>query len=374
MLDARTFDLVNATAKYCRNDSRPFGGIQLILCGDFYQLPPVGLGRGGVRFCFHSESWRESIDEAVVLTKVFRQNNMEFVSLLNEFRLGQVSQHNLQILQQKVLDTAAKPLRNKDVKPTRLFPLNKDVDRINQGEMEKLKTKPRHYRAVDTAQSQTFLRLLQNLRAPVDLVLKKNAQVILLKNLDVAGGLVNGSTGIIRGFEGSEHWEKWGKLPIVEFRNPDGEPVGQRMIVPDKWSCFMGDIIVAEREQIPLQLSWALSIHKSQGLTIPNLEVSLGNNVFDYGQAYVALSRATNLETLRVKEFVPHVVRAHPEIHAFYSNLKSTDSLKQSQMMGEPNNTKENAAPNQSTGWMTKKRKPSSTIFGSIFNMLKPGL
>lgn len=348
MLPAELFDKLDIIGRRVRNNTNPFGGLQLILCGDFYQLPPVGLGRG-VSFCFESRAWKEIFgkrpDCMIVLEKVFRQkDDTTFLNLLHELRVGHISQHTFNILTRKVqeatqLEVQSGGIRQKDkIEPTKLFSTNNDVDAYNSRELQFLLLQAEEgtgassaednesytYTAVDEGRDPYLTQLRNGTKAPVQLTLRRGAQVMLLKNLDTESGLVNGARGIVTGFERAGNKSNFHRfLPIVTFYVALGGQARREetiTLVPETWDVKVGSNVEATRLQIPLILAWAISIHKSQGMTIPLLEVSF-NRMFEYGQAYVALSRATSLEGLTLRSFQANCVKAHPTVKAFYEHM-----------------------------------------------------
>lgn len=249
MIDADTFDTLNAIARAVKKNEQPFGGIQVILSGDFLQLPPVTKFRQEKkRFCFQSKMWTESIHLTVQLTQVKRQSDAVFIEMLEEIRFGRCSDKTAQILERN----KAKDLSNQDILPTRLCTHKDDVELINKKELEALKSPEQRYKAID---SNTFAtKLLEKLcPAKDELVLKLNAQVMLIKNLDVGNSLVNGARGCVVAFSDSN-------LPVVKFLNGS-----QLTIKYESWSFRLSaDGPMVTRKQLPLQLAWAISIHKSQ--------------------------------------------------------------------------------------------------------------
>lgn len=192
----------------------------------------------------------------------------------------------------------------------RAVPFRASVEDINMRRLEALGGESRTFEAADEADSPVFARLLDQVNAPQRLVLRVGAQVILLKNLDFERELVNGSLGVVVGF-GSRH------LPVVRFRN--GEEV---TVDHAEWAFELGGKKVASRVQIPLSLAWALSIHKSQGMTLTDVEMSI-ERVFAEGQAYVALSRVTSLAGLRIVGRLPPPasMRPNPRVVEFYKTF-----------------------------------------------------
>lgn len=188
MLEADLFDKLEAIARTIRNRDEPFGAIQLVLCGDFFQLPPVGLSgkKGGqqmhpAHFCFESQSWKMCISESIVLDQIFRQKDQRFVNILNEIRKGQVSPESEAALKSAGKEVAELRRSNSDIKPTLLYALNKDVDRINEQELQKCKGEERAFISKDSGQPNFIEQLKRNCNAPERLKLRVGAQVILLQ-------------------------------------------------------------------------------------------------------------------------------------------------------------------------------------------------
>uniref|UniRef100_A0A6B2L2G7 ATP-dependent DNA helicase n=1 Tax=Arcella intermedia TaxID=1963864 RepID=A0A6B2L2G7_9EUKA len=289
MIEPDFFDLLEHIGQKVRNSKRtkalsdlPFGGIQVILCGDFFQLPPVK----SVKYLFQAKCWKKVINFSTELRTVFRQKDAEFVKLLNEVRRGILSKEGLEMLK----SCQGRKFNTEDgIEPTVLYPTKHNVDQENSQQLEKLEGVTMLFKARDTSPYQNNFtdQLKKNCSAKDDLKLKIGAQVILLKNISQEKELVNGARGTIINFVNDE---KTGlDVPLVKFIN------GTYLIRPEKWAITVGKVEVAAREQIPLDLAWAMSIHKSQGMTIDRLKVSI-DKVFASGQAYVALSRATSLE------------------------------------------------------------------------------
>ncbi|XP_049848242.1 ATP-dependent DNA helicase PIF1-like [Schistocerca gregaria] len=328
MMSGELFDKLEHIARIVRNSSQPFGGIQVVLCGDFFQLPPISSNFQDqspkkVSFCFQSEAWSRVIHHTICLTTVFRQfGDAEFIALLNEVRIGKVSDNSYAKLR-----ACQNTTWNDSIEPTRLYPLKFQVEKENTLHLDKLSGKPVTFKSKDTtkyAQSNYLKALNDSCAAPAELVLKIGAQVILLKNL-VEGELVNGSRGVVLGFrpqtEGADKKLLSTFYPIVEFENHK-----TKLIVPDRFSIKVGNEEVATREQVPLTLAWALSIHKAQGMTLSRVEISL-KSIFEYGQAYVALSRVTCMAGLKILDsFSRDVFRSHPAAIEFYNSLQPPTS------------------------------------------------
>ncbi|XP_052521751.1 ATP-dependent DNA helicase PIF1 [Tympanuchus pallidicinctus] len=306
MVDGKFFDKLEAVARAVRKRDEPFGGIQLIICGDFLQLPPVCKANEETTFCFQAKSWRKCIHVNMELTEVRRQTDKTFISLLSAVRLGRCTEEVISLLTQ----TATNRSERDGILATRLCTHNDDVELTNERRLRQLSGDLHAFEALD---SDPMLVKLIDTQCPVGgrVELKVGAQVMLAKNLDVSQGLVNGARGIVVGFETEQKG-----LPKVRFLCGV-----TRVIKLARWLFKGPSGIHLSRQQLPLKLAWAISIHKSQGMSLDSVEISL-SRVFESGQAYVALSRARSLAGLRVLDFDPKVVRADPTVLQFYRQLK----------------------------------------------------
>ncbi|XP_032457604.1 ATP-dependent DNA helicase PIF1 [Nasonia vitripennis] len=303
MVDGDFFDKIETIARFVRNSEKPFGGIQLILCGDFFQLPPVSSKTEQAKFCFQSDAWAKCVQLNFELKTVHRQTDPKFINILNRLRIGQVTDEITEILK----NTSRQKIETEGILATRLCSHVNEANEINESQLNKLSGISKVYAAQDSDQSMTKA-LDQQLPVPNKLVLKVGAQVMLLKNLSISGGLVNGARGVVVKFEDD--------MPVVHFRT--GANYKAKM---EKWSIKTAGGAIIYRKQLPLKLAWAFSIHKSQGLTLDCVEMSLAR-VFDAGQAYVALSRAQSLQTLRVLDFSAQQVWANKEVLNFYRRFR----------------------------------------------------
>ncbi|XP_053610847.1 ATP-dependent DNA helicase PIF1 [Plodia interpunctella] len=303
MVDGTFFEKLEAVARHVRRNEKPFGGIQLILCGDFLQLPPVvEKGKSGKRFCFQTQCWEKCIDLCFELKEVHRQTDKEFISILNSIRIGRVTKE----ISEKLLGTARQKIESDGILATRLCSLTNDSKMINDSKLENLKGEEKVFSSQDSENSTKILDM-QTI-APSKLVLKVGAQVMLLKNINVNAGLVNGARGVVVRFEEG--------LPVVRFKNKK-----EYMARAERWFVKNSNGSLLCRRQVPLNLAWAFSIHKSQGLTLDCVEMSL-SKIFEAGQAYVALSRAQSLDTLRVLDFDSRHVWADPNVLEFYQKFR----------------------------------------------------
>ena len=302
-----------------RNPQGKFGGLQIVFAGDFCQLPPVQKEGTDMQFVFQCPSWAELIDETHNLMQIVRQSDPVFQRLLTEARMGALSAESLTVLESRMnLDWG-----ENEIRPTLLFSRNSEVDKINRINMEALEGERHFYEPKTVVMEKNSARFTSitdpdvqrglaklDTDAPYDskLELCIGAQVMLITNLDQEGGLVNGSRGVVTGFTG-------GGLPMVRFLTFT-EPV-----IIDRANWWLAEPDNIGRSQIPLKVAYALTIHKSQGSTLDSALVDIGSNTFEFGQAYVALSRCRSLEGLHVWKLDPRKIVCHPAVRAFYEGL-----------------------------------------------------
>ncbi|XP_017097876.2 ATP-dependent DNA helicase PIF1 [Drosophila bipectinata] len=311
MVDGQFFEKIEAVARHIRRNDRPFGGIQLILCGDFLQLPPVVKSEFGStpnsapqqRFCFQSSAWETCIQNVYELKQVHRQSDPEFVKILNHLRIGHVNES----ITTRLAATSKQKIEGNGILATQLCSHTNDANSINESKLENLGGDKVLFKADDSDPSMSK-QLDQQIQAPSQLFLKVNAQVMLLKNINISNGLVNGARGVVVRMDKD--------LPVVRFKNNQ-----EYICKHEKWIIKTPTGGLITRRQVPLKLAWAFSIHKSQGLTLDCVEMSL-SKVFEAGQAYVALSRAKSLQSIRILDFDPKQVWANPQVLQFYKGFR----------------------------------------------------
>ncbi|XP_070195917.1 ATP-dependent DNA helicase PIF1-like [Littorina saxatilis] len=304
MVDGDFFKKLEAVAGVIRKSDQPFGGIQLIVCGDFLQLPPVSRDRTA-RFCFQTSAWHRCIQMTMELKEVRRQSDTHFIRVLQAIRLGSCPQMVIDTL----VNTVDNNIEREGVLATKLCTHKEDVSVINSSKLSALEGEMKTF--IGTDSDSVYADNLDKLcPASGKLNLKLGAQVLLCKNLDVGRGLVNGARGIITGFDSTNEG-----FPVVRFVCGVIE-----VIKPVRWVFKISGGAMLARKQVPLKLAWAISIHKSQGMTLDCVEISL-TKVFECGQSYVALSRAKSLEGLRVLGFSPNCIRANSDVLRFYQKL-----------------------------------------------------
>ena len=286
MLHAKQLNLVNQVLKYFKESDEAFGGIQVIVAGDFFQLPPVGKNdeRNRDKFCFMSDAWVEAKFRVCYLTEQHRQGNDYLNDILNAIRSQSITDEHLQALEQTNQQNIGETF-------TRLYTHNMDVDAINFKHLNAIESDGRQFDAVCDGNDKLIETLKSSVRAPENLTLKKNAKVMFVKN-NFDMGYINGSLGEVVGFgEDDDH----GILPKVKLT--DGTVL---VVEPETWSVDNdAGKTIASFQQIPLRLAWAITIHKSQGMTLEAAEINL-SHTFEKGQGYVAISRLKALNGLKL--------------------------------------------------------------------------
>ena len=305
MISEELFDKISEYLCIIRKDKRPFGGIQLVLTGDFFQLPPVNGD-----YCFHSKTWKDLNPRIVELVDQIRQDgDEEFQKILTEARWGNISNKSLYRL------ATLPPANFGEVVPTILYSKNINVDAINEREYLKLLQSGAQERIYKTTYSENrhTKTWAEALKIPEKVALCIGAQVMLTVNLSVEEGFANGSRGIIT--------ELREEGPVVLFKN------GEQILL-EYWIYTDEDEDVWA-SAIPLKLAYALTIHKSQSMTLDALSTDLGPSIFEYGQAYVALSRVRDLKSLKILNILKSSFQAHEDVIKFYTeNLEKNDDLK----------------------------------------------
>ena len=281
MLHDFRLDMVDMACRLVREKPDvPFGGIQIIMSGDFFQLPPINRGdsRAG-RFVVYSNVWQQMMPTICYLDEQHRQDDEDLSSILNAMRSGDVRRHHAEML----LERGDAELPEGDI--TELHTTNIDVDRINQAKLDELQSDEYTYSQSTTGSANYVENLQRSVLAPAELKLKEGAFVMAVKN-SADRKYANGSLGVVTGFDVLTSY------PIVKFFN--GKVIDMS---PDSWELRDGDKKRASITQIPLRLAWAITVHKSQGMTLDAARIDL-SRAFVEGMGYVALSRVKNLQNL----------------------------------------------------------------------------
>lgn len=324
MLSLKLFIILDLIAKRVKQKrDQPFGGMHIIFSGDFYQLPPVGNENDpdSFKFCFETPLWDELFPKKnqIILQTIFRQTDEKYAKILNRLRIGEITKTGIEELQKCV----NKKFEDND-NPTILMPLRKYADIINNKEYNKLDNTSEHIyevKSVETIDKQNThsiwpddekLHELQSLTNSImvdkRITLRLGSVVMCVVNL--SSTIYNGSKGIVVGFKDDN--------PLVKFNEIT------MLITPYVWQS--DKIPILGIKQLPLIHAWAITIHKSQGMTLDKVYIDLGNDIFESGQTYVALSRVKTLEGLFLKNLDISKITINKKVKMFYTNLEENHS------------------------------------------------
>jgi len=305
MLSANVLSMVDEVVREVRHTpDRAFGGLQVVLVGDFFQLPPVS--RTKVEFAFESPVWGKLNPLVCYLTEQHRQDDGQFLSVLGAIRAGDWDHTHVSLItaREAEYDSIEEGV-------PQLFTHNADVDRINSEQLAKLPGTQKTFAMSASGSAALAEALKRGCLSPETLVLKEGAVVMATKN-NPAAGYANGTLGIVIGFErGTGH-------PIVETR--DGREL---TIAPAEWAVEEGGKVKAKLTQIPLKLAWAITIHKSQGQSLDAAAMDLSRS-FEYGQGYVALSRVRSLSGVHLLGWSENALMVHPQVAALDKELRAS--------------------------------------------------
>ena len=298
MLHKHQLDMVDEIARYILERDQAFGGIQVVLCGDFFQLPPISSvsSIAEKQFAFEGSAWREGNFQVCYLHEQHRQSNDPLLTVLKDIRSGTAGE------QTKIpLRTRYKKEPQGSTKATKLYSRNINVDAINERELASIQSEEKIFRMATEGFESVVEGLKKNCFALEKLRLKIGAEVMFIKN-DTLARYVNGTRGVVVGFDKREGW------PIV--KTYDSEII---IACPEEWKYEDNGIVRATIRQVPLRLAWAITIHKSQGMTLDTVEIDLGD-AFEPGMGYVALSRVRSLNGLKLMNLNEMALKVHPKI------------------------------------------------------------
>ncbi len=308
MLSANVLSMVDEVARTVRHEpERAFGGMQVVLVGDFFQLPPVS--RSAVQFAFESPSWTKLNPIVCYLTEQHRQEDASFLSILGAIRAGEWDHTHVSAITAREAE-----YDSLEEGVPQLFTHNADVDRINAQELAKLPGAPKTFSMSQAGSAALAEALKRGCLSPETLVLKEGAVVMATKN-NPAAGYANGTLGIVIGFERGTGY------PIIETRN------GRELtIAPADWAVEEGGKVKAKLSQVPLKLAWAITVHKSQGQSLDAAAMDLSRS-FEYGQGYVALSRVRTLAGVHLLGWSENALMVHPQVLALDKQMRVSSEL-----------------------------------------------
>ena len=304
MLHHFRLDLVEQVARFFKRNNKPFGGMQVILCGDFFQLPPISRkGEEPAQFAYHAPSWKNLDLKICYLEEQHRQSDSEYLEVLNAIRDNTVSEPILDRLRGRYMK---KPVG--ETEPTKLYTHNVDVDGENERELDKLPGEVFEYEMASKGKENIIATIKKGCLAPEMLRLKVGARVMMVKN-SFEDKYANGTLGVVA--------ECSGYGITVKL-------TGGRMITvkPATWKIEEDGKVKAEIAQYPLRLAWAITVHKSQGMSLDAAEVDL-SQAFEKGMGYVALSRVRTLGGLSLKGMNKTALMVDEEVLAFDEHFRT---------------------------------------------------
>lgn len=302
MISAQLLDLINTVAMHLRENTRPFGGMQVVFCGDFFQLPPISRDNTA-RFAFEASAWHQANPMICYLEANYRQQEDELVTILNAIRANKVTTQHHDLLKERM-----EVLIDDTYRPTKLFTHNADVDKMNLLHLQQIEDDVKTFKMDGVGDKRMVETIKRGCLAPEELHLKIGAIVMFVKN-GFAQGYVNGTLGEVIDYSDEG-------FPIVQLA--DGKEI---TAFPDSWSVKDGEELIAEIMQVPLRLAWAITVHKSQGMSLDAAEIDL-SKCFLPGMGYVALSRVRTLEGLALKGLNQMAMAVDPKILEFDQEIK----------------------------------------------------
>ena len=330
MLLPETLSMIDAVCREIKNNSEPFGGIQIVLVGDFFQLPPIicASHRGASalrketednnqtplieesvgRFAYDSSAWTRTNPIVCYLTEQYRQDDKNYLAVLSAIRRNVFNDDHLNSIKARKIKIQVAPER-----APKLFSHNIDVDRVNNEMLAKLSGESRAFEMFSQGAKPLVASLKKNCLSPETLELKIGGAVMFTKN-NLKEGFVNGTLGVVDGFD------KNGGQPIIKTRN------GRRIkVLPMEWKMEENGKIRARITQLPLRLAWAITVHKSQGMSLDEAVMDL-SDVFEFGQGYVALSRVRRFSGLHLLGWNERAFQVDPEVLAKDESFRQASS------------------------------------------------
>lgn len=318
MLHAHRLDIVERVCRRFKRSDKPFGGLQVILSGDFFQLPPINRSNKPdlKDMVLYSEAWRIMAPAICYLTEQHRQDDETLTGILNAIRDNSIDTLHYEELEKRL--NAELP---DGVRPTKLYTHNANVDTENNAELGSIKSDEKMYKMTSTGPEVLVEILKKSCLANEELRLKVGAEVMCIKN-NFEEGYVNGTRGKVIAFLNSDN------TPIIELYN--GKTI---YATPETWAIEENGKEKASISQLPIRLAWAITIHKSQGISLDNAEIDL-SRAFAYGMGYVALSRVRTLAGIRLIGFNPDSLRVDPKVLEFDQDLRN-ESTQNELMFGK---------------------------------------
>ncbi|MFT7644623.1 MAG: ATP-dependent DNA helicase PIF1 [Candidatus Paceibacteria bacterium] len=293
MLDGKILDMVDQVLKTVRHSEESFGGLQIVCIGDFFQLPPVTRQGDMMRYSFESNAWLNMKPLICYITEQYRQDDEMLLGLLGSIRRNEIEEEHYTLLNEQ------KEIAYENIEPTRLYTHNLDVDAVNSQKLSELPGSVKKFQMSAKGKKPMIEGLVKNCLSPEILILKEDAMVMCTKN-NFEAGYVNGTLArVVRFDEG---------FPVIE--TTDGKEI---LMKTTSWELAEDGKILASIEQLPLRLAWAITVHKSQGMSLDAAEIDL-SKAFVYGQGYVALSRIRSLDGLKILGMHPNALQVDPKI------------------------------------------------------------
>lgn len=308
MLPPQTLQMIDAICREVKKNSQAFGGMQVVLVGDFFQLPPVVkqsynrdpqeeiFEEKPIKFAYDAPVWQQAEFVTCCITEQYRQDDSKLLSLLSKIRANKFDASSLAHIKQRKIDSDSHPAN-----VPKLYSHNLDVDEVNAQMLAQVQAEEVLFQMRSKGHDKLIEVMKKGCLSPENLYLKVGASVMFTKN-SPKDGFVNGTLGIVQGFNAKN------KLPIVELRN------GRKVEVEyADWSVEEDGKIKGILTQIPLRLAWAITVHKSQGISLDEAVIDL-SKVFEFGQGYVALSRVRRLEGIHIIGWNDVAFKVDPEV------------------------------------------------------------